>query len=178
MNEQAEPVRKSSLPCTPPPEYEFHTVMGARPDGMDGCMLMPGDMGPRVIRRRVSYGDWEPVSPDHWAGEPEPRDAASEWIVGEAARVTEPTDTNPIADALAAELHRRAVRLEDFKPFKQPTCLNCPAVQVHGEVIGLLGALGISLGGTVPGGTADELGQQYYRAWLDRQEKGVHRGEQ
>lgn len=70
MSDQIEPVRKSSLPCTPPPEYEFHTVMGARPDGLDGCMLMPGDMGPKVIRRRVSYGDWEPVSPDCWADEP------------------------------------------------------------------------------------------------------------
>ncbi|MCL8016879.1 hypothetical protein [Streptomyces sp. AS02] len=76
--------------------------------------------------------------------------------------------TRAAADALAAELHRRAVRLEELRPFKQPACLGCPAVQVDGEVIGLRGALGIVLGGTVPGGTADELGHEYYRAWLQR----------
>ncbi|MDH6610256.1 hypothetical protein M2164_005891 [Streptomyces sp. SAI-208] len=69
-----EPIRKSSLPSTPPPEFVFSTVLGARPDGQPGCMLLPGDMGPVVVRRRVTYGDWEPVRPDRWAPEP-PSDA-------------------------------------------------------------------------------------------------------
>lgn len=73
-------------------------------------------------------------------------------------------------DAVASELHRRAVRLEELRPFKQAACLGCPVVQVDGEVIGLRGALGIVLGGTVPGGTADERGQAYYQAWQARQE--------
>jgi hypothetical protein len=93
-----------------------------------------------------------------------------------AAAATEATNgpaelagENPAADALAAELHRRAVRLEELRPFRAPTCLGCPAVQVDGEVIGLMGALGIVLGGQVPGGTADELGKAYYQSWIVRQ---------
>ena len=82
--------------------------------------------------------------------------------------MTEAATEQPTAEALAAELHRRAVRLEELRPFKQSACLGCPAVQVDGEVMGLRGALGIVLGGTVPGGTADELGDAYYRAWLQR----------
>ena len=88
-----------------------------------------------------------------------------------ATEATESAAENPVADALAAELHRRSVRLEELRPHKQPACLGCPAVQVHGEVIGLLGALGIALGGTVPGGTADEMGKAYYDAWRARQAK-------
>jgi hypothetical protein len=68
--DQPEPVLKSDLPCIPPPEWEFHTVLGAAADGSGGRVLLPGDMGPKVIRRRVSYGDWEPVHPDHWAEAP------------------------------------------------------------------------------------------------------------
>ncbi|MGV9226442.1 hypothetical protein ACWDPF_27660 [Streptomyces albogriseolus] len=70
MTNQTEPIRKSSLPTTPPPEWEFHTVTGAR-TGTDGCALFPGDTGPVVVRRLVTYGDWEPVRPDRWADEPE-----------------------------------------------------------------------------------------------------------
>ncbi|MFJ6559989.1 hypothetical protein ACIQMV_08910 [Streptomyces sp. NPDC091412] len=64
-----EPIRKSSLPTTPPPEFEFRTVLGGQPDSA-GCMLLPGDTGPVVVRRRVTYGGWEPVRPDRWADEP------------------------------------------------------------------------------------------------------------
>jgi hypothetical protein len=63
-----EPIRKSMLPCTPPSEWEFHTWFPL-PDG--GGDLVPGQLARGVhIRRRVTYGDWEPVSPDHWADEP------------------------------------------------------------------------------------------------------------
>lgn len=65
-----DPIRKSSLPTTPPPEFVFSTVLGARPDGHAGCLLLPGDVGDVVVRRRVTYGDWEPVRPDRWADEP------------------------------------------------------------------------------------------------------------
>ncbi|WP_333757973.1 hypothetical protein [Streptomyces sp. ISBFB 2968] len=65
-----EPIRKSSLPTTPPSEYEFHTVHGGQPDS-PGVLLVPDDdSGPVVVRRRVTYGDWEPVRPDRWADEP------------------------------------------------------------------------------------------------------------
>lgn len=68
MTTDREPIRRSQLPPIPPPEWEFSTVIGARGDS--GCTLLPGDTGPVVIRRRVTWGDWEPVHPDHWAAEP------------------------------------------------------------------------------------------------------------
>jgi hypothetical protein len=63
-----EPIRRSSLPAIPPPEWEFHTWYPT-PDG--GGDMVPGqhDRGIQV-RRRVTYGDWEPVQPDRWADEP------------------------------------------------------------------------------------------------------------
>ncbi|MGQ4393754.1 hypothetical protein ACN6K5_003540 [Streptomyces violaceoruber] len=68
---KAEPIRKSSLPTTPPSEYEFHTVHGGQPDS-PGVLLVPDDdSGSVVVRRRITYGDWEPVRPDHWAAEAE-----------------------------------------------------------------------------------------------------------
>jgi len=85
----AEPIRKSSLPCTPPSEYEFHTVHGGQPDSA-GVLLIPGDdSGPVVVRRRVTYSDWEPVRPDRWADEPEPN---------QAVRVTEGAKPYPDFD--------------------------------------------------------------------------------
>ncbi|MET9517453.1 hypothetical protein [Streptomyces sp. NPDC002994] len=69
MPDQPAPVRKSELPCMPPPEWEFFRI------GDPGELPIPGD-NPRmnghiwaIVRRRVTYGDWEPVRPDHWAEE-------------------------------------------------------------------------------------------------------------
>jgi len=79
-------------------------------------------------------------------------------------------------DAIAAELHRRTTRLYELvagKAFNastpeasEPSALRVE--HVRGEVIGLRGALGILLGGTVPGGTADQLALSYYEQWLTR----------
>jgi hypothetical protein len=61
------PIRKSDLPTTPPPEWEFFTWFPL-PDGSGD--LVPGQRDRGVhVRRLVTYGDWEPVRPDHWAGE-------------------------------------------------------------------------------------------------------------
>lgn len=63
------PVRPSQLPPIPPPEWEHHTWFPT-PDG--GGDMVPGQFSRGVlVRRRVTYGDWEPVHPDRWAGEPE-----------------------------------------------------------------------------------------------------------
>lgn len=67
MTEQTSPIRKSLLPCTPPAEWEFSSVLAA-PHGV--ALIPDSDTGPIVVRRRVTYGDWEPVRPDHWAPEP------------------------------------------------------------------------------------------------------------
>ncbi|MFD8488666.1 hypothetical protein [Streptomyces sp. NPDC059712] len=71
MTPSPSPIRKSILPTTPPSDYEFHTVHGGQPDS-PGVLLVPDDdSGPVVVRRRVTYGDWEPVRPNHWASEAE-----------------------------------------------------------------------------------------------------------
>ena len=85
-----EPIRKDLLPCTPPAEWEFHTVLGARSD-TGGVALFPGDTGPVVIRRRVTYGDWEPVRPDHWAEEPSAEASAAAAVPVAAPPTTEQT---------------------------------------------------------------------------------------
>lgn len=91
---KAEPIRKSSLPTNPPSEYEFHTVHGGQPDS-PGVLLIPGDdSGPVVVRRRVTYGEWEPVRPDHWADEAAPAEA----------EVVAPAASQPICDEWLVEM--------------------------------------------------------------------------
>lgn len=112
-DQTAEPIRKGVLPTTPPPEYEFHTAIGTS----HGCVLVPSDAGPVVVRRRVTYGDWEPVRPDRWAGEPEtdaepavppPADRAAlrQCIAAAVQRCAEEGDVRygHIADAVLAVL--------------------------------------------------------------------------
>lgn len=68
-----------------------------------------------------------------------------------------------VRDRLAAEYHRRRTRYDsgEIRGYARH--------QVAGELIGLLGALGITLGGTVPAGDADIAGRAYYEQWLTRQ---------
>jgi hypothetical protein len=79
---------------------------------------------------------------------------------------------NLIADAIAAELHRRWERLNELHNDPDRTeAAERRRMQLHGEVMGLRGALGIALGGTVPGGDADRLGMAYHLAWMEREGK-------
>lgn len=71
-----------------------------------------------------------------------------------------------LADTLAAELHRRWLRLNEIH--KDLDYSDRTAMQLHGEVIGLRGALGIALGGAVAGGDADRMGVDYHQAWMKR----------
>lgn len=66
------PIRKSDLPTIPSPEWEFHTWF-PHPDG-GGDMVRGERQRGVLVRRRISYSDWEPVRPDQWADEP-PTDA-------------------------------------------------------------------------------------------------------
>jgi hypothetical protein len=92
---------------------------------------------------------------------------ANERFVGEATEATEPA--TECADALAAELHRRWARLEELhQGMDRSEAAERRRMQLHGEVMGLRGALGIVLGGTVPGGNADRLGMEYHLAWMKR----------
>lgn len=127
MTDPVQPIRKSFLPSTPPPEWEFSSVFPTGPDDEPGLLLVPGDMGKTVVRRRVSYGGWEPVRPDHWAEEP-PSDAGAavvappapvgldrraraaqaiaryDWNAGLSGRVTPSADHYAEAEAVLAEL--------------------------------------------------------------------------
>jgi hypothetical protein len=86
-----------------------------------------------------------------------------------APAATEATK-NPVADALAAELNRRWTRLDELHndPDRSESAER-KRMQLHGELMGLRGALGIVLGGTVPGGDADRLGMEYHLAWMKRE---------
>lgn len=79
----------------------------------------------------------------------------------------QPLDGNAAADALAAEMHRRACRLRELR--EDPTVSASVRDHVYGEVLGLRGAIGIVLGHQVPGGSADLMGIDYYEAWCSRQ---------
>jgi hypothetical protein len=76
----------------------------------------------------------------------------------------EPDPTlDQVRDRLAAEYHRRKVRYDSGE------ITGYARHQVAGELIGLLGALGIALGEDVPAGDADIAGRAYYEQWLARQ---------
>ncbi|MFD5384319.1 hypothetical protein ACFWMG_04980 [Streptomyces sp. NPDC127074] len=65
---EPEPIRRSDLPSIPSSESEIFTWF-PHPDGGD---MVRGQRQRGVqIRRRVTYSDWEPVRPDHWADESE-----------------------------------------------------------------------------------------------------------
>jgi len=83
MTAQPDPILSTLLPNDPGPEWQYATVLGAPA----GALLVPGDSGPVVVRRRVSYGRWEPVTPgrfaddptsdpDNWCGAEPPREVA------------------------------------------------------------------------------------------------------
>ena len=111
----------------------------------------------------------DPNPPYPWICPGHPRTAGNERIVGETAQpATEATEPdNPLADALAAEWHRRHQRLEELT--KGPNAQVAIVEHVRGELIGLRGALGILLGGQVQDGTADFLGWVYQQEWRRRQ---------
>jgi hypothetical protein len=62
---EPEPILSTLLPFREP-EWEYATVLGAPA----GALLIGGDAGPVVVRRRVSFGRWEPVTPERFADDP------------------------------------------------------------------------------------------------------------
>ncbi|MFI8351266.1 hypothetical protein [Streptomyces sp. NPDC085596] len=116
-----EPIRKSSLPCTPPPEWEFHTWF-PHPDG--GGDMVPGERQRGIlVRRRVTYGDWEPVRPDYWADEPEPDAAAASVVVSPPpGHAADDELTAEEARDLAADLGLQLYRAQDALAFVGECC--------------------------------------------------------
>lgn len=105
MTDQPAPISRRSLPCIPSPEWEFHTWFPL-PDG--GGDMVPGQRQRGiVVRRRVTYGDWEPVTPDRWADEPE----ASCSPAGEETEPNNPADPR---DAEVAQLRALLARVRRF----------------------------------------------------------------
>lgn len=74
MRDQPEPIRKSLPLRIPPSDSELHTWFPS-PGRWRGPGARP-ERGGIHVRRRVGYGDWEPVQPNHWAKE-QPYDTAS-----------------------------------------------------------------------------------------------------
>lgn len=103
-----QPIRKSLLPSTPPPEWEFSTALATGPADQPGLLLVPSDAGPVVVRRCVTYGEWEPVRPDRWADEPE-TDARAVSSAGPAPD----TDRQAAYDAVFAYIRQQP---RDFVP--------------------------------------------------------------
>ena len=65
-------------------------------------------------------------------------------------------------DSLLREYHRRLTHYHapaDRTPFAE--------AQLHGELMGLRGAIGIALGGTARGGDADRLAVEQYALWRE-----------
>ena len=65
------------------------------------------------------------------------------------------------AESIMHEYHRRLTHFEKREPAYTPLA----RAQVAGELIGLRGALGIALGGSVRGGDADGLAVQEHGRW-------------
>ncbi|MGY0062791.1 hypothetical protein ACWY4P_40700 [Streptomyces sp. LZ34] len=76
MTAEPEPIRRSDLPPIPSPESEVFTWF-PHPDG-GGDMVRGQRQRGVQVRRRISYSDWEPVRPDHWADEPAGQGASAD----------------------------------------------------------------------------------------------------
>ncbi|MGW7617365.1 hypothetical protein ACWGLG_16165 [Streptomyces antimycoticus] len=125
MTTEPAPIRRSDLPCIPPPESEIFTWF-PHPDG-GGDMVRGQRQRGVQVRRRVTYGDWEPVRPDRWADDDEPTcDHDSQVIDHEGVQywacmkcgenlggVDGPAASNDTTDALPQSPHRTLLaRLE------------------------------------------------------------------
>lgn len=115
-------------------------------------VVMPLHHGPLSVRRVLSKRGWVLLRVRY------------DWCDHGTLPVQDPA-RNPVVPALTSELHRRVTHLATIRGASVEAVSDEIWVQVSGEVIGLRGALGIALGGTVKGGTADQLAQAHYRAW-------------
>lgn len=140
-----------------------HQARRAKEHQLDGIRRALCDAGFMEDDDPYSHADLEEVIrqagrivespvPEGSAANPAPEDSA----------------TNSAADALAAEMHRRAQRLEQLRG--DSDAQESVREHVYGEVLGLRGAIGIVLGHQVAGGYADVKGIDYYEAWCARQE--------
>ncbi|MFF2731781.1 hypothetical protein ACFVS9_28220 [Streptomyces sp. NPDC058008] len=66
-------------------------------------------------------------------------------------------------DSLLREYHRRLTHFEAREEALTPFA----GAQLHGELMGLRGAIGIALDGTVRGGDADRLAAERYALWRE-----------
>lgn len=102
------------------------------------------------------------------AGFMEDDDPYSHADLADVIRQAAPRDGE--ANAIATEIHRRMVRLKELQA--DPEARQSVVENVRGEVLGLQSALGIVLGGTVPGSSADSLAKAYYTEWLGQKAEG------
>lgn len=107
MTDQPPPIRRDQLPAIPPPEWEFYRWADDSLTAGDRSRI--NGVAAPVVRRRVTYGDWEPVTPPYWAHGVIPPGANAEdcprciganlpypWICpGHPATVSTPTIEEP-----------------------------------------------------------------------------------
>jgi len=182
-----DPIRKDSLPSTPPSEWE-HFTWFPHPDG--GGDMVPGQRQRGIlVRRRITYGDWEPVRPDRWADEPEtppspaPAEAPgpSELTADEARDLADELglDLYRAQDALAfvgeccdiADREQRPITTADVREWlKGARCTRQIATDTSGPARGILASVLAAFPDTGPDGPA-------VRSWLLPAEL-VHRWKQ
>ncbi|MEU2446063.1 hypothetical protein ABZ588_21415 [Streptomyces althioticus] len=112
MTLQPEPIRKSSLPATPPPEWEFFTFF-PYPDDEGGDMVRGQRQRGVQVRRLVTYGDWEPVRPDRWADEPEA--AAVSAAVAPPTHTADEVDADTVANRAAQVITTMGAEIRELK---------------------------------------------------------------
>ena len=113
MTNQPEPIRKSSLPTTPPPEWEFFTFF-PYPDDDGGDMVRGQRQRGVQVRRLVTYGDWEPVRPDRWADEPAPA-AVSAAVAPLTDRAADEVDADTVANRAAQVITTMGAEIRELK---------------------------------------------------------------
>lgn len=108
------PVRRDLMPCIPPSDWEFFTAVATE----DAVAVYRDELpGRAVVRRRVTYGDWEPVRPDRWAEEspagpsgavaPASAPEGAQEARGETGRQTDGAEAaDGLREAIAAAIHR------------------------------------------------------------------------
>lgn len=116
MTDQPEPIRRSDLPPLRGPEWEFFTWFPL-PDG-GGDMVRGQRQRGVQVRRRVTYSDWEPVSPGRWAGEQ----------AGEPGPNLAPGFVNP-PGSTAEQLPADVLELIDPAPYLSTACGTAQALE-------------------------------------------------
>ncbi|MBI0296315.1 hypothetical protein JBE04_18050 [Streptomyces sp. PRKS01-29] len=150
MTAEPAPIRRSDLPPTRPPEFELFTWFPL-PDG-GGDMVRGQRQRGVQVRRRINYGDWEPVRPDHWAAEPERQETSAGVPRNLRSRRGRPGGavTTDLCSQIARAIHRY-----DYEHGLSGN--DMPSEHHRGEAEAVLGAIQDRFVPPSPGSTEEQL---------------------